>query len=111
MRFYHKRDLFDDVRPHKWTFRVWFQSMSMRYKIEMIFFIICTMAFQFYIGLFVEEFYDTGCTFSRLESLIPEKILLDNPGFCPVDKPREDFDLTCCVDGRGKILSSVELPD
>jgi len=37
-RFYHKRDLQKDVRPHKFAFRVWLESMSLRYYIEMAFF-------------------------------------------------------------------------
>ena len=45
LRFYHKRDLYTDVRPHKFTFRVWFQSMSLRYRMEMIFFAIAVLFF------------------------------------------------------------------
>ena len=87
MRFYHKRDIFDDVRPHMWTYRVWFQSMSMRYKIEMIFFILCTLAFQFYIGLFVDELNEMRCTIEQLNVLDPVKILKENPTFCPDVEP------------------------
>ena len=76
MRFYHSRDIHHDVRPHMLTLRVWFQSMSIRYRIEMIFFILCTLAFQFYIGLFVSEFNDTGCILDQLKVLSPQEILL-----------------------------------
>ena len=117
MRFYHKRDVYLDVRPHVWTFRVWFQSMNMRYKIEMVFFILCTLAFQFYIGLFVSEFNDTGCTINQLNLLSPKEILQQNPDFCPqVDQSSDsrvltDYDLSCCIKLKDNLVSNIEIPE
>ena len=51
-RFYSKRDLDTDVRPHPYAYRVWFQSMSLRYNIEMIFFGILVLFFQYFISSF-----------------------------------------------------------
>lgn len=39
-RLYHTRDLREDIRPHGFAFRVWLESMSLRYFIEMAFFAV-----------------------------------------------------------------------
>ena len=41
-----------DVRPHSFTFRVWLQSMNLRYFIEMTFFLVNVLVFQYYITAF-----------------------------------------------------------
>ena len=48
-RFYHDRDLTLDVRPNRFAYRVWFESMNLRYFIEMAFFLINVLVFQLYI--------------------------------------------------------------
>ena len=49
-RLYHKRNLREDIRPHGFAFRVWLESMSLRYFIEMAFFAVQVMWFQYYIS-------------------------------------------------------------
>ena len=44
-RFYHDRDLTLDVRPNRFAYRVWFESMNLRYFIEMAFFFINVLVF------------------------------------------------------------------
>ena len=51
-RFYHSRDLTLDVRPHRFAYRVWYESMNLRYFIEMAFFMICVFIFQYFISKF-----------------------------------------------------------
>lgn len=51
-RFYHKRDLLEDIRPNQFAYRVWFQSMNLRYYIEMAFFLVNVLVFQLYISKF-----------------------------------------------------------
>ena len=56
-RFYHNRDLEVDVRPHKFSYRVWLQSMSLRYFIEMTFFAINVFIFQYYLSSFNKDLH------------------------------------------------------
>lgn len=49
-RFYQSRDLTIDVRPHRFSYRVWLQSMSLRYFIEMTFFAISVLVFQYFLS-------------------------------------------------------------
>ena len=51
-RFYHSRDLTLDVRPHRFAYRVWSESMNLRYFFEMCFFTICVILFQYFISAF-----------------------------------------------------------
>lgn len=51
-RFYDKRDLTIDVRPHRFSYRVWLQSMSLRYWIEMAFFALNVILFQYFLSKF-----------------------------------------------------------
>ena len=44
-RFYHSRNLDEDIRPNQFAYRVWFQSMNLRYFIEMAFFIFNVLVF------------------------------------------------------------------
>ena len=66
-RFYHGRDLKRDVRPHRNGFRVWFQSMSLRYNIEMLFFAICVLVFQFFINGFNTDMHLLDADIHHLE--------------------------------------------
>ena len=66
-RFYHKRDLDNDVRPHKYAYRVWFQSMSLRYNIEMLFFAIAVFVFQFFISGFNTDMHLLDTDIHHLE--------------------------------------------
>ena len=76
----------------------------------MIFFILCTLAFQFYIGLFVDELNEMRCTIEQLNVLDPVKILKDNPTFCPDVEP-SSADLQCCIKSEGELLlTSAEIP-
>lgn len=83
LRFYHKRNLFDDVRPHRCTFRVWFQSMSLRYRMEMVFFAIAVFAFQWYISYFVEGLHLVECHLSQVDAHYSVLNLDDTNGICP----------------------------
>ena len=65
-RFYHKRDL-KSIRPHRFGFRVWFQSMSLRYGIEMLFFMICVIVFQFFINGFNTDMHLLDTDIHHLE--------------------------------------------
>ena len=56
-RLYHKRDLTLDVRPHAYAYRVWMQSMSLRYFIEMTFFAVNVIVFQYYISKFNNDLH------------------------------------------------------
>ena len=56
-RFYHGRDLTLDVRPHQFSYRVWLQSMSLRYFIEMAFFAVNVMIFQYYLSGFNKDLH------------------------------------------------------
>ena len=56
-RYYHSRDLFTDVRPHRFAFRVWLQSMGLRYFIEMAFYAALVALFQYYITNFNKDMY------------------------------------------------------
>lgn len=51
-RFYHHRDLTLDVRPHRFAYRVWYESMNLRYFIEMALFVACVFIFQLFISKF-----------------------------------------------------------
>ena len=51
-RFYKPRTLNNEVRPHIFTYRVWFESMNLRYFIEMAFFAACVLFFQYFISSF-----------------------------------------------------------
>ena len=51
-RFYHSRDLKRDVRPHHYAYRVWLESMKLRYFFEMVFFFVCVILFQRFISAF-----------------------------------------------------------
>ena len=66
-RFYHKRDLKNDVRPHAFAYRVWFQSMSLRYNIEMAFFVLCVLVFQFFISSFNTDMHLLDADILHLE--------------------------------------------
>ena len=50
-RFYNPKN-YDDIRPHKYSYRVWFQSMSLRYFFEMALFCTCVLIFQMFISQF-----------------------------------------------------------
>ena len=56
-RFYHKRNLEQDVRPNRFAYRVWFQSMNLRYFIEMAFFAVNILVFQYYITRFNKDLH------------------------------------------------------
>ena len=66
-RFYHPRDLKSGVRPHQFGFRVWFQSMSLRYNIEMFFFVVCVLVFQFFINQFNTDMHYLDTDIHHLE--------------------------------------------
>ena len=44
-RFYKPRALDKEVRPHVFTYRVWFESMNLRYFVEMAFFFVAVVLF------------------------------------------------------------------
>ena len=54
-RFYQSRDIKDVVRPHRFTYRVWHQSMNLRYFIEMTFFLVFLIFFQYNISAFNKD--------------------------------------------------------
>ena len=56
-RFYHHRDLQEDIRPNRFAYRVWFQSMNLRYFIEMAFFIVNVLVFQLFISKFNSDLH------------------------------------------------------
>ena len=56
-RFYHKRDLTTEVRPHRFSYRVWLQSMNLRYFIEMAFFAMNVLIFQYYLSMFNKDLH------------------------------------------------------
>ena len=56
-RFYHDRDLTLDVRPNRFAYRVWFESMNLRYFIEMAFFLANVLVFQLYITSFNKDMH------------------------------------------------------
>ena len=66
-RFYVKRDLNNDVRPHPFAFRVWFQSMSLRYNIEMAFFFAAVILFQNFISKFNTDMHLMDTDIHHLE--------------------------------------------
>jgi len=66
-RFYHKRDLVNGVRPHMLGYRVWYQSMSLRYNIEMLFFMICVFVFQYFISSFNTDMHALDTDLYHLE--------------------------------------------
>ena len=66
-RFYKKRDLDEDVRPHSLAYRVWFQSMSLRYNIEMVFFGIAVILFQYFISSFNTDMHLLDADIKHLE--------------------------------------------
>eukprot|EP00351_Strombidinopsis_sp_SopsisLIS2011_P001145 CAMPEP_0116882880 /NCGR_PEP_ID=MMETSP0463-20121206/15278_1 /TAXON_ID=181622 /ORGANISM="Strombidinopsis sp, Strain SopsisLIS2011" /LENGTH=272 /DNA_ID=CAMNT_0004536839 /DNA_START=1987 /DNA_END=2805 /DNA_ORIENTATION=+ len=55
-RFYEKRDSVN-VKPHKLMFRVWWESMEVRYFIEVFMFIVLTANFQYYITVFNGDYH------------------------------------------------------
>ena len=70
-RFYKHRDL-RTIRPHKLSFRVWFQSMSLRYNIEMAFFCICVLAFQYFVSAFNTDMHILN---NDIEKLVEHNII------------------------------------
>lgn len=70
-RFYHKRDLTLDVRPHRFAYRVWSESMNLRYFFEMVFFCICVILFQYFISAFNTDMHKL---MTDIEILIDEGV-------------------------------------
>ena len=68
-RFYHSRDLEVDVRPHKLTYRFWYESMYFRYFIEMAFFAINVLVFQYYISQFNSDIHKIDYDIKELVEL------------------------------------------
>jgi hypothetical protein len=51
-RFYKPADQKVLIRPHRFTYQVWFMSMSLRYFFEMALFTTCVIVFQYFISIF-----------------------------------------------------------
>ena len=60
-RFYHKKDIKNDARPHIVTYRVWFDSMNLRYYIEMFVFLFVIIKFQYSCNLFNTDLHLMKC--------------------------------------------------
>lgn len=57
------------MRPHKLTYRFWFESMYFRYFIEMAFFAFNVVFFQYYISLFNSDLHKIDADIKELLEL------------------------------------------
>lgn len=101
-RFYHSRNLTLDVRPHKFSFRVWLQSMSLRYFIEMSFFAANVVVFQYYISNFNTNHHLVN---GHLKELIKLGILeMDSQG-----RIRDDATIMSFSSNKAQMLDIYEI--
>jgi hypothetical protein len=70
LRFYKKRDI-SKFRSHKFMLQVYLKSMQARYFIELLFFVVLAIFFQYEIGQFVKK---SDTVFETYDALIELKL-------------------------------------
>jgi hypothetical protein len=70
LRFYKKRDI-SKFRSHKYMLQVYLKSMQTRYFIELLFFVLLAIFFQYEIGQFAKK---ADTVFVAYEALIELKL-------------------------------------
>ena len=74
-RRFNKLQNFDfDVRPHRFTYQVWYESIGTRFFFEILFFLVAVVYFQWNITMFTNLRVRTTQTFSDLAQL---NVLID----------------------------------
>ena len=68
-RYYNRKDVLANLRPHFCTFRVWAESMSLRYFIEFGMFTCIVIAFQILISDFNQSMHSLDADIANMIAL------------------------------------------